>query len=214
MARSVVSARRFVGRKVSRVCRRRVYRWFWAPVEQPLVDVLLPAGFEFTRGTEEDLPLLAQVGADFARARDFLAAGHRLWLVRRGDQVAFSGWIFLGSAPTDSVRTGWMPLDDDLGNHEDTNTHPDFRGRGLAVIARQLMAADLARDGVVTHVVTGILANNTSSLRVTAKSLGWREFAVVEMTKIGLLRRGARRGQRPTQPPPPPPPPPPRPARR
>src|SRR4051794_2363139 len=61
MARSVVSARRFVGRRVSRVCRRRVYRWFWAPVEQPLVDVLLPAGFEFTRGTEEDLPLLAQV---------------------------------------------------------------------------------------------------------------------------------------------------------
>jgi hypothetical protein len=194
------SPRRVAARAAQPFYRHRVYRWSWTPADQPPSAKPLPEGFALTRATADDLPLLEQVGADFDRARDFLAAGHQLWLVRDGSRVAFSAWTFLGAAPTDAPRTGWMPLPEGTVNQEDSNTHVDFRGQGLAGLASQQIAAELLRSGEATRVITAILDTNTSSRRAAAKS-AWREFAVVDVKKFGLLRRDAdwrsRRGDRP-----------------
>lgn len=200
MARAITSARGFAARASAKVYRHRVYRWSWSPADQPALDIPLPEGFSFVRGTEHDLHLLEQVGADFDRARDFLAAGHRLWLITDGARVAFSAWTFLETAPTDAAHTGWLVLPEGTVNQEDSNTHPEFRGRGLLGLACQMIAAELLREGRATRVITAILDSNTASRRGAAKS-AWREFAVVDVTKFGLLRRDdewrSRRGDGP-----------------
>jgi hypothetical protein len=172
---------------LSPVVYHRVYRWSWAPADRPTPEGALPDGFELVEATAADLPLLGRLGAGFDRAAGFLAAGHRLWLVRRGDTVAFSAWTFIGEAPTDASPTGWIPLPDGVVCQEDTNVHPDFRGRGLAGVASQLIAARLFRSGVADRFVTAILDMNTASRQVGAKSAA-REFAVVRVDKIGLVR--------------------------
>lgn len=184
------SPRRVVARAVAPVYRHRVYRWSWSPADQPALAKSLPEGFALTRATADDLPLLEQMGADFDRARDFLAAGHALWLVRNGSRVAFSAWTFMDAAPTDAPRTGWMLLPDGTVNQEDSNTHVDFRGQGIAPLASQLIAAELLRSGEATRVITAILDSNTASRRAASKTC-WREFAVVDVKKFGLLRRDA-----------------------
>jgi hypothetical protein len=188
MAREISPARRLIGRAAAKVYRHRVYRMSWSPADQPAVDIPLPEGFALVRGTENDLPLLEQMGAGFDRAADFLAAGHRLWLLTDGERLAFSAWTFMETAPSDGPRTGWMVLPEGTVNQEDSNAHPDFRGKGLAVVASQLIAAELLREGAATRVVTAILDTNTASRRAAAKSV-WREFAVIDIKKFGLLRR-------------------------
>jgi len=184
------SPRRIVARAAQPFYRHRVYRWSWSPVDHPPLATSLPEGFTLSRATADDLPLLEQMGAHFDRARDFLAAGHQLWLVRKGDQVVFSAWTFTGAAPTDAPRTGWMLLPEGTVNQEDSNTRADFRGRGIASVASQAIHAELLRSGTATRLVTAILDSNTASRRSAAKS-AWREFAVVDVKKFGLLRSDA-----------------------
>jgi hypothetical protein len=190
------SPRRVVARAAQPFYRHRVYRWSWSPIDHPAPGKSLPEGFALTRATAEDLPLLEQMGADFDRAREFLAAGHALWLVRDGSRVAFSAWTFMGAAPTDAPRTGWMLLPEGTVNQEDSNTHVDFRGQGLAGVASQAIHAELLRSGEATRLITAILDSNTASRRAASKT-SWREFAVVDVKKFGLLRRDADwRGRR------------------
>jgi GNAT superfamily N-acetyltransferase len=200
MAPWLTAARRCAIRAAAPFYRHQLFRWYWAEVDQPTGDQALPDGFELVHGTEADLPLLAQVGADFDRARDFLAAGHRLWLVRNGDTLAFSTWTFLGSAPSGAARTGWLALPEATANQEDANTHPDFRGQGLAGAASRQIAAELARECGIRRGVAFMLDDNASSRRAAAKS-GSREFAVVDLKKFGFLRRDSdwrsRRGDGP-----------------
>jgi hypothetical protein len=189
MALSLTRARRFAARAVTPFYRHRVYRWYWSEIA-PSTPVAWPEGFELVRGEEADLPLLEQMGADFERARDFLAAGHRLWLVRKGDTVAFSAWTFLGSAPSDTTRTGWLALPEATLNQEDSNTHPDFRGKGLAGAGSQGIFAALHAESGISRRITFMLDDNVASRRAAAKS-GWREFAVVDVKKFGFLRQDA-----------------------
>src|SRR3954471_15605316 len=181
MALSLSPARRLAARAVAPFYRHRLYRWYWSEGDPSLEVGPLPDGFELTRGGEADLHLLEQMGADFDRARDFLAAGHRLWLLRHGDRGAFSAWTFLGSAPSDATRTGWFALPEATLNQEDSNTHPDFRGKGLAGIASQAIYAELNREAGITRRITFMLDDNAASRRAAAKA-GWREFAVVDVT--------------------------------
>jgi hypothetical protein len=200
MARTLTPVRRFAARAATPFYRHQLYRWYWSELDPSIPDRALPDGFELVRGGEGDLPLLAQMGTDFERARDFLAAGHRLWLIRKGDAVAFSAWTFHGSAPSDAARTGWLALPEATANQEDSNTHPDFRGQGLAGAASQRIAAALIREAGIRRMVTFMLDDNMASRRAAAKS-GWREFAVVDVKKFGLLRRDSewrnRRGDGP-----------------
>jgi hypothetical protein len=203
MTRWLTAARRCAIRAAAPFYRHQLFRWYWAEVDQPTGDSgdqALPDGFELVHGTEADLPLLAQVGADFDRARDFLAAGHRLWLVRKGDTLAFSAWTFLGSAPSGAARTGWLALPEGTANQEDTNTHPDFRGQGLVGAASRQIAAELVRECGIRRGVAFMLEDNAPSRRAAAKS-GSREFAVVDLKKFGFLRRDSdwrsRRGDGP-----------------
>jgi hypothetical protein len=189
MSRLVAGLQWRLYRALSPVLYHRVYRWSWAPADRPAPHAVLPDGFELVEATEADLPLLRQVDADFPRARDFLAAGHRLWLVRRGSELAFSAWTFIGRAPTDAARSGWIALPEGVVCQEDTNTHRDHRGRGLAGVASHLIAARLFRQGVATRLVTAILDMNAASHRVRSKSSA-HEFALVRIDKVGLVRWG------------------------
>lgn len=189
MAPLLPHTRRLAARTVSPFYRHQLYRWQWSEFD-PSRTMPLPEGFELVRASEVDLPALEQIGAGFDRASDFLAAGHRLWLVRNGDRVAFSAWTFLGSGPSNATRTGWLALPEGTFNQEDSNTHPDFRGQGLAGAAGRAIFAELNRDMGLTRRVTYILDRNAASRRSAAKG-GWREFALVDVTKLGLLRRDA-----------------------
>lgn len=177
---------RALGRATAPLYRHHRYRWAWGPLDARLTAEPLPDGFELVEAGEAELPLLQQADAGFPRARDFLAAGHRLWMVRNGDRLAFSGWTFIGSAPADASRTGWVSLPDGVINAEDATAHPDVRGRGFAAMSWALVAARLARERVASRMITGYLDTNASSRHAVAKS-GLREFAVVDVTKVGLL---------------------------
>ncbi|PWW21799.1 hypothetical protein JD79_00940 [Geodermatophilus normandii] len=167
---------------------RRRYHWFWVPATAERRSKPLPEGFELVLAGEQDLPLLRQTGADFPRARAFLAAGHHLWLVRRGDDVAFSAWVFRGSAPTDMTSTGWMPLPDGVVNQEDSVTHPDHRGRGLLASASDGIRDHYVRTGLADTLITVIRDGNDASIRGAGKA-GYAPFAVVDTVKTGLIRR-------------------------
>jgi hypothetical protein len=188
--RPTPALRRTLGRAVAPCYRHQCFRWVWGAVQGGTDDAPLPAGFEFVEAGEADLPLLRQLDADFPRAPEFLAAGHRLWIIHNGDELAFSVWTFIDRAPTAASRTGWIALPPGVVNVEDTNAHPDRRGRGLAAAAWGRLVGQLAREGSATHMVSAFLDTNHVSRAVAARS-GWREFAVTDVTKVGLLRDDA-----------------------
>jgi GNAT superfamily N-acetyltransferase len=148
----------------------------------------LPEGMELTRGRVEDLPLLDEVGARFDRAAEFLAAGHDWWLLREAGRLVYSAWIFHGIAPFDAAPHGWIPLPPRTVNLEDSITATEYRGRGILAAASTAIFDELARAGV-ERMVTVVQEANTASLRGLAKS-SWRTFAVVDVLRYGLLRRG------------------------
>lgn len=192
-------ARRLAGRVLGPFYRHQTFLWMWSPAGPREPEPTLPDGFSLVHGTEADLPLLAQLGTGFDRAGEFLAAGHRLWLLLEGDRLVFASWTFIGRAPTDAARTGWIELPEGTFNPEDSTTHPDYRGRGVAGLAGALIHRETMREQPRRYVFAA-LTTNTSSLRAAAKGPA-RPFAVVDQTKIGLLRRDAgwrnRRGDTP-----------------
>ena len=186
---ALARARQLVARVISPFYRHQTFLWMWSPAEPREVQGTLPEGFSVVRATEADLPLLDQLGTNFDRAAEFLAAGHRLWLVHDGDRAIYSAWTFAGRAPTDAARTGWIELPEGMLNPEDAHAHPDHRGQGLAARAGAVSHQHQLREGCTRYVFTA-LTTNASSLRAAAKGPA-RPFAVVELTKVGLLRSDA-----------------------
>ena len=186
---ALARARQLIGRAISPFYRHQTFVWMWSPVRDRDRGLTLPDGFRLIRASEADLPLLEQLDTGFDRAAEFLAAGHRLWLLCQGERVVYASWTFLGVAPTPAARSGWIALPAGFVHPEDSTTHPDHRGQGVAGLAGGLIHQAQVQDGWKRYVFCA-LTTNTSSLRASAKRAA-RAFALVEVTKIGLLRSDA-----------------------
>lgn len=148
----------------------------------------LPAPFSWTLGTDDDIPRLGVLGIDVEGARRRRAAGHDVWLIRDGDLLVYAGWVFHRVAPTAAARTGWVELLPGTSNPEDMVTDPAYRGRGLASSAYTLIFDALLESGRAERIVGKVPVDNGANRRALMKS-GWREFARVEVRRVGPWRR-------------------------
>ena len=165
-------------------------RFCWTEMDLGTAPVLpLPEGLVLTSAGVDDLGALRELGAWFERSRDWLDAGHELWLVRDGERPVGSFWVFHGMAPTDSAPHGWVSMPDGMINIEDTVTDPEYRGRGIAPAMYSQVYDRQKRSGRAEMVIGGVPEANHANRRAVAKS-GWREFALVDVKKYGLIRRG------------------------
>lgn len=162
------------------------YRLTLADPERPRRP--LPDGLALRRAGGDDLALLDQLPDDAAittftpglaaRRRD---AGHDLWLVTEGDQVAFACWIFRGIAEVAGAPGGGAPMSSGVVMLEDSITAPDFRGRGVAPAAWAGVADALAAEGC-ERMVTKVEKQNIPSCKAVEKA-GFR--TVADMTVVG-----------------------------
>ena len=154
----------------------------------------LADGYELFRATAADLPLLDQLGgADAGEGAERLAGGAELWLIRHGEEIVYSGWVFHGHAPTIAGPGGRVRLPRGTANPEDMVTSPAHQGRGLASAGYRFICDDLERDGRADRIVGKVPVDNVANRRAIKKA-GWWEFAEVEFTRIGPWRRTEVRG--------------------
>jgi GNAT superfamily N-acetyltransferase len=183
----VTFLRKAVDRLRPLVYLRESHIWYGLPVagERPRRE--LPDGFALRPGTAEDSEHRAgipgQPGADGARER--LAGSAEMFLVCEGDRPAFACWIFSARTPVAAARGGWLELPSGTVCLEDSGTHPDFRGRGLAPAAWTALADEMARRGLTT-MITKVEEENVSSRRAVVKA-GFREGALMRTHRTGLV---------------------------
>jgi RimJ/RimL family protein N-acetyltransferase len=154
---------------------------------------VLAAGYELFRATAADLPLLSQLGGGAEQGSERLAGGADLWMIRHGEEMVYSGWVFHGHAPTIAGPNGQVRLPLDTANPEDMVTAPAHRGRGLAAAAYSLICDDLQQSGRASRIVGKIPLDNVANRRAVQKA-GWWEFAVVDFLKFGPWKRTRVRG--------------------
>lgn len=168
---------------------REVHAWSTADLAVERPRLLLPGTLSVVRGELAHLPLLGSLDAvALPEAAARLARGAQLWLVLHEGRAVYSGWVFHGQAPTVAARTGWLRLPPRVANPEDMVTAPDYRGRGLASAMYTRIFDDLEERDLADRVVGKVPLGNTANRRALIKS-GWREFAHVELLRIGPWRR-------------------------
>jgi RimJ/RimL family protein N-acetyltransferase len=133
------------------------------------------------RGEEEPPPLAGE------EARDRLAVGAEMWVVRDDDQAAFACWIFRERAPVLACRTGWLEIPAGAVVLEDSITSPAFRGRGIAPAAWSAIADFLAAEGL-QRMLTKVEVENTASRRAVEKA-SFAEVAIMRLTRLGPRKR-------------------------
>jgi ribosomal protein S18 acetylase RimI-like enzyme len=143
----------------------------------------LPDGLRLTReGANVKPPPLAG-----EEARERLAIGAEVWVVRDGDQVAFACWIFRTRAPVLAAPTRWLEIPAGAVVLEDSVTSPLFRGRGIAPAAWSGIADSLTVEGL-ERVLTKVEVENTSSRRAVEKA-SFAEVAIMRLTRVGFRKR-------------------------
>ncbi len=162
--------------------------WSTLNLAESRPHLALPEGFEMFRASSAEVPLLEELEVDVEQSRRRLAEGAELWMIRHHNEIAYSGWIFHGHAPTIAACGGAVRLPPGMVNPEDMVTAPRYRGRGLASAGYSLIFDDLQRTGRATRIVGKVPEDNTANRRALVKS-GWQEFAVVDFRRVGPWRR-------------------------
>lgn len=148
----------------------------------------LPAGLTVGRAAPADADLLEGLDAATpARARELMARGGELWLVRSAEQAAFACWIFAGETPVAAARTGFLQLPPGIVCLEDSVTSPSFRGQGIAPAAWCAIADSLAERGL-SLLLTKVATDNVPSRRAVEKA-GFREAASMSFDRLGRRRQ-------------------------
>lgn len=135
-----------------------------------------------------DLPLLAELPGDPAvttpgrtLAMRRMRAGGTPWLTLEGGRVAFGCWTFAGRAPVLGVRGGRVELPGHSVLLEDSQTVPDFRGRGVAPATWSEIADRLADRGV-RGMYTKVDVENIPSTKAVLKA-GFREVGRMRLVR-------------------------------
>ena len=165
----------------------------------------MPDGDDFDEASVRDLDALAALrGAEHERSaralglplvpvrdlhRQQLEAGHRCFVVRRGERIIATDWIARGV-----VRVDFLACELVLGPGEayayDAYVAPGLRGLGVGQALYAWVAGKLAREGVV-RVLGLARVSNRANRRATAKA-GYR--AAGSLTCIALAGRTLRFG--------------------
>lgn len=180
--------RRAAGRALVRLYVRESHVWVALRLAEERPRPALAAGYLLSRGGVADVPALHELGVDVQQAARRLAHGAELWLIRYGQDIVYSGWVFHGSAPTIAGPHGQVRLPPGSVNPEDMVTSPSHQGRGLASAAYSLIFDDLQRTGRADRVLGKVPLNNVANRRAVQKA-GWLEFAVVHFSRVGPWRR-------------------------
>jgi GNAT superfamily N-acetyltransferase len=150
----------------------------------------LPHGLELSATGPDEIGLLEQIPVDpavarldAARARSRLDQGATLWVVTKGDQVAFACWTFLEAMPMQEARDGTLALPAGVVCLEDSVSSPAFRGQGIAPAAWGTIADRLAAGGY-RAMVTKVGEENAASRRAVEKA-GFREVARMHVGRRG-----------------------------
>ena len=152
-------------------------------VRRPLEDT-----FELRECGPEDLPLLAQLPGDpavstpvRAQATRRMSKGGTPWLSLENGKVAFGCWTFSGHAPVFGGRNGGAQLPAGSVMLEDSQTVPDFRGRGVAPATWSAIADLLAERGV-EDMYTKVDVENIPSTKAVLKA-GFREVGNMRIVR-------------------------------
>ena len=141
-------------------------------------------GLEVRRGTRHDVHLLDGVPpVSRHEALRRIEAGHDLWLVLDGADLAFYCWVLRGQAPSAMAHSGVLQLPEGVVNLEDSVTVAAFRGRGIAGTAWATLAHELRVEGL-RSLVTRVTVDNVPSRRAVSKA----DF--VEVAEAHFRRRG------------------------
>lgn len=146
----------------------------------------LPEGLELIVADDDTATMLDQLPDDewittFTRdlTRQRRAEGHELWMVVEGDRVAFACWILRGRARVLHAPGGGPLMPEGVVMLEDSITHPDFRGRGIASAAWATIGDRLAASGM-RRVVTKVNVDNIPSTKAVEKA-GYRVVATMNV---------------------------------
>lgn len=167
---------------------RERHVWYMLDLTAPLSQIACPPGFDIAMAAAGDVPLLEQlptIGAYVARQR--LASGAELWLLREDAHAASGCWIFRDRTPVFAARTGWLTLPPHTVCLEDTVTSPAYRGRGLAGALWSKIARGLQRQHVAA-IITKVAEDNTASRRAVEKA-GFEAVAMMTLTRRALWSR-------------------------
>ncbi|PWW21806.1 hypothetical protein JD79_00947 [Geodermatophilus normandii] len=104
------AVRRAASRLPVRLVVRERYHWYVIDAADVPPPSPLPTKFSLFLAGPDDLPEVEGLDASFERAEEWLDAVHELWMVRDGNRVVSSCWVFVGRAPTAAARHGWLQL--------------------------------------------------------------------------------------------------------
>lgn len=143
-------------------------------------------GLGVRRGTLHDVHLLDGVPpVSRHEAVRRLEAGHDLWLVLEGADLAFYCWVLRGRAPNAMAPGGVLQFPEGVVNLEDSVTVAAFRGRGIAGTAWTVLAHELRAEGL-RSLVTRVAVDNVPSRRAVSKA-DFREVAEAHLRRRGPL---------------------------
>jgi GNAT superfamily N-acetyltransferase len=173
-------------RAQQRVYLREVFVWF--ELELGAANPReLPEGMELVRATPSNIDLAVQTGKGRHTGARHMEAGHDLWVVREGEQAAFSCWTYRQRAPFAGAPGGWLDLPARTPCLEDSVTMPDFRGKGVAPAAWAQICAALREEGC-DRLITKVRVENTPSRRACLKA-GFEEVGEMSHSHVGPWTR-------------------------
>ena len=174
-------------RRVFFLCEEHVWYQLDLADERPRRDLI--DGVRLLRAGDDDLHYVEEFGRYVEEARERRAAGNDLWVALEGEQPLFACWTFRTDTPVYAAKGGWLQLPERTACLEDSVTSPLARGKGIAPASWTLIADALAQEGF-DAMITKVATDNAPSRKAVGKS-GFREIAVMEMTRVGPSRRVA-----------------------
>jgi GNAT superfamily N-acetyltransferase len=134
---------------------------------------------------------IAYYSALHRKARDSeiasrLAAGHRCWLARGGDEVVASSWVAGGELWSAYLARN-VPLAPGEACTYETFTAPAARGLGIGPALRGRLARDL-RDSGYRRLLATVGPENAPAIRLVEK-LGYRRIGTMGYAGLGGWRR-------------------------
>jgi L-amino acid N-acyltransferase YncA len=184
LAGSIRCVASFAGRSVkSRVYLHERHTWYALELGGARRTIALPPGLEVTCNPKDALTLLGQLPTiGQFEARERLASGAQLWILREGGQALYACWIFHGRTPVLAASGGWLALPPGVVCIEDSVTSERYRGRGLAPATWRVMAEILFQQGVVT-MITKVADENVPSRRAV-ETAGFCKVASMKTDRI------------------------------
>jgi RimJ/RimL family protein N-acetyltransferase len=146
-------------------------------------------GVRLLRAGDDELHYVEEFGRYVEEARERRAAGNDLWVALEGGQPLFACWTFRTDTPVYAAEGGWLQLPERTACLEDSVTSPLARGKGIAPASWCSIADALGQENFDV-LITKVATDNAPSRKAVEKA-GFREIAVMDMTRIGPSRRVA-----------------------